>query len=81
MPLPDDVINKCPLVSLVQYKAEATSPLLASTMRPLLLAASAGRILFTLAHYRLVAALVRSKPPGRKMVKLSITVCHNATYS
>ena len=54
-------------------------------MRPLLLVASAGRILFTLAHYHLVAALVRSKPPGRKMVTLSITVIHiqneNATYS
>ena len=32
------------------------------------------RIIFTVAHYYLVAAFVRSKPPGRKMVYINVNI-------
>ena len=50
------------------FKTEATTEREISAMLPLLLAGSTLRILLTLAHYYLVAAFVKSKPPGRKMV-------------
>ena len=49
-------------------KTEAVSAEEVSIMLPLLVAGSSLRILLPLAHYRLVASFVRSKPPGRKMV-------------
>ena len=43
-----------------------------------LVAGSSLRLLLTLAHYRLVASFVRSKPPGRKMVGGEIRVCSSS---
>ena len=53
-------------------KTEAVSAGEVSIMLPLLVAGSSLRILLTLAHYRLVASFVRSKPPGRKMVGITV---------